>query len=325
MRLGLPHLGAAMLATIAIAWPQPASAQAYPSKPIRLIAAAPPGGALDAIARVVAQKLSTSVGQPVVTDNRAGAGGNIAAELAAKSAPDGYTMVMVSVSHVINPSLYSKLSYDAVRDFVPVTQVDSAAFVFVVEPSSTAKSIGDLLARGRTASPGLTYASSGIGQASHLGMELLRSVSGVTATHVPYKGDGPAILDVIGQRVDTFMASIPGALPHVRSGKLRALAVTSLNRSAFMPEVPTVAESGFPGFNVVGFRGILLPAETPPAIVAKLHSDLTKVLADPEVRERIRALGADVVGNTPKEFAAFLQSELVKWEKVVKASGAKAE
>jgi tripartite-type tricarboxylate transporter receptor subunit TctC len=302
-----------------------AQAQPYPNRAIRLVAAAPPGGALDALARIVAENLSPALGQPVVVDNKPGAGGNIAAEIVAKAPADGYTMLMVSVSHVINPSLYASLAYDPVRDFVAVTQVDSAAYVFVVAPGTSMRTMDDLVALSKTKPGGLNYASSGTGQASHLGVELFKTLSGARATHVPYKGDGPAILDVMGGSVDTFMASIPGALPLVKAGKLRALAVTGAKRSELMPDVPTVTESGYPGFTVTGFRGILLPAGVPRDVVAKLHAAIAKGLADPQVRDRVRALGAEPVGNSPEEFAAFLNEEMGKWTKVVKASGAKAE
>jgi tripartite-type tricarboxylate transporter receptor subunit TctC len=302
-----------------------ASAPSYPDKPIRLIVAAPPGGSLDFIARIMSQEMAATLGQPLVIDNRGGAGGNIAAELAAKAPPDGYTLVLVGPSHIINPSLYKKLSYDAVQDFSFITQIASGAYLIVVHPSIPAKTVRELVAFAKSKKGGMTYASPGSGQAGHLGMELLRMLAGFDAVHVPYKGSGPAFIDVMAGRVDVFLAATAGALPHVKSGKLKAVSVTSLRRSALVPDIPTVAESGFPGYEVIGVYGLLAPARTPQAVVRKLHEDISRSLKLPEVRDRLVAGGADPVGSSPETFKAYVKAEIAKWEKVVRQSGASAD
>lgn len=302
-----------------------ALAQSYPNKPIRIIVGYPPGGTTDFAARIVGQNLASAFGQQVIIDNRGGASGNIAAELAAKALPDGYTLVMVAATHAINSSLYRKISYDPVKDFAPITQVTANAFVLVAHPSVPVKTVKEFIALARLKKGGLTHASGGIGTAGHLGMELLKTLAGFDAVHVPYKGGGSVIIDLIAGQVDASILSPPIALPHVRSGKIRALAVTSLKRSVLLPDVPTVAEDGFPGFEVSGWIGLLAPAGTPREVVAKIYQEISRILKLPDVIGRIMADGADPVGSTPEEFAAYIQAEIIKYEKVVKQSGARAD
>ena len=302
-----------------------APAQSYPSKPIRMIVASAPGGGTDLAARVVAQKLAVALGQPVIIDNRAGAAGNIAADIAAKSQPDGYTLIMVSASHAINATLYRKLPYDTLKDFAPVSQVTGSAYVFAVNPSLPVQSFTEFITLAKARKGKLSYASSGNGQAGHLAMELLKTLAGFEALHVPYKGGGPAMLNLIAGQVDAFISSPPAAVPQVKAGKVRALAVTSLKRSDLLPDVPTIAESGFPQYEVNGWNGLLAPAGTPAVIVNRLQSEVAAALKQPDVRERMASNGLDAVGSTPAQYSALIQAEIGKWAKVVKQSGATAE
>lgn len=302
-----------------------ANAQSYPTKPIRLIVAAAAGGGTDFAARSVAPGLSTALGQQVIVDNRGGAGGNLAAGIAAKSSADGYTLVMVSASHTINASLYRKLPFNPVKDFSPVTQVTESAYVFSVNPSVPVKSLPEFIALAKDRKGKLNYASSGNGQAGHLAMELLKTLAIFDAVHVPYKGGAPAMVDLIAGHVDAFIASPPAALPHIKSGRVKALAVTSMKRSALLPDVPTIAESGFPQYEVSGWNGLLAPAGTPMDVIDRLHSEVAKILKLPDVRSRMLATGLEPVGTTPREFSALINSEIGKWEKVVKLSGASAQ
>jgi len=290
-----------------------------------MIVASSQGGGTDLAARVVGQKLPATLGQQVIIDNRAGAAGNIAAEIAAKSQPDGYTLVMVSASHAINATLYRKLPYDTVKDFVPVSQVTGSAYVFLVNPSLPPKTFTEFITFARGSKGKLSYASSGNGQAGHLAMELLKTLAGFDAVHVPYKGGAPAMTDLIAGHVDAFISSPPASVAQVKAGKARALAVTSLKRSDLLPDVPTIAESGFPHYEVNGWNGLLAPAGTPAAIVNRLQSEIAEILKQPDVRERLAANGLDGVGSTPAQFAALIKAEIGKWAKVVKQSGASAE
>ena len=298
--------------------------QAYPNKPIRIIVATAAGGGTDLATRIVGQKLAAALGQQAIIDNRGGAAGNIAAEIAARSAPDGYTLIMVSASHAINTSLYRSLAYDAVKDFAPVSQVTGSAYVFSVHPALPVKSVADFVALAKARKGALTYASSGNGQAGHLAMELLKALAGFEAVHVPYKGGGPAMMDLVAGQVDAFIASPPAAVPQVKAGRVKALAVTSRNRSELLPDVPTVSESGFPQYEVNGWNGLLAPAGTPRKIVTQLYTEIAGILRQPKVRERMAANGLDPAGTTPEQFAALIRAEIVKWEKVVKQSGASA-
>jgi len=301
---------------------RPASAQTYPSKPIRIIVASAPGGGTDLAARIVGQKLTAAIGQQTIIDNRAGAAGNIAAEIAAKSAPDGYTLVMVSASHAINASLYRGLPYDAAKDFAPISQVTGSAYVFCAPPSLPVKTVSEFVALAKARKGALTYASSGNGQAGHLAMELLKTLAGFDAIHVPYKGGSPAMMELIAGQVDAFISSPPASVPQVKAGKVKAIAVTSLKRSELLPAVPTIAESGFPQYEVNGWNGLLAPAGTPRRTVAQLYEGISNMLRLQEVIERMAANGLDPVGSTPAQFAALIKTEIVKWEKVIRQSGA---
>ncbi len=318
----------AVMVVIAAAVAAPAvQAQApYPTKPIRIVVPFPAGGTTDILARAVAQKLTEMGGQPVVVDNRPGAGGNIGAELVAKSAPDGYTLLMGTVgTHAINPGLYAKMPYDHQRDFAPVILVAGVPNVLVVNPAVPATSVQELIAYGK-ANPGkLNFASSGSGTSIHLAGELFKTMSGVQMTHVPYKGSSPALTDLLGGQVQLMFDNLPSALPHIKAGKLRALAVTSAQRAPALPDVPTVAEAGLPGFEASSWFGLLAPAGTPKEIIAKLNAEVAKWLATPEARDKLTAQGANAVGSAPDAFAQYIAAETIKWLKVVKESGAKVE
>jgi tripartite-type tricarboxylate transporter receptor subunit TctC len=314
------------IAAIALAQPAAAQAPAYPTKPIRLVVPFPPGGATDILARNVAQKLTETWGQSVVVDNRPGAGGNIGSELVAKAAPDGYTLEMGTVgTHAINASLYSKMPYDHVKDFAPIILVAGVPNVLVVNPSLPVNSVQELIAYAK-ANPGkLNFASSGPGTSIHLSGELFKVMAGVQMTHVPYKGSAPALQDLLGGQVQLMFDNLPPSLPQIKAGKLRALAVTSLTRAPALPDVPTIAESGLPGFEASSWFGILAPAGTPPAIIAKVNAEVAKWLASPEGKDKLVAIGANAGGGSPEDFARHIQAETAKWAKVVKESGAKVD
>ena len=314
------------IAGIALAAPSAAQAPAYPTKPVRMVVPFPPGGATDLIARDVAQKLSEVWGQSVVVDNRPGAGGNIGTELVAHAAPDGYTLEMGTVgTHAINESLYAKIPFDHVKDFAPVVLVAGVPNVLEVNPALPINSVQELIAYAK-ANPGkLNFASSGSGTSIHLSGELFKVMAGVEMTHVPYKGSSPALQDLIGGRVQLMFDNLPPSLPQIKAGKLRALAVTSATRAPALPDVPTIAESGLPGFEASSWFGILVPAGTPPAIIAKINGEVVKWLASPEGKEKLAAIGANAAGGTPEDFARHIQAETAKWAKVVKASGAKVD
>jgi tripartite-type tricarboxylate transporter receptor subunit TctC len=318
-----------LLATSAAALAAFAFAQApaaYPTKPIRLVVPFPPGGATDILAREVAKHLTDAWGQSVVVDNRPGAGGNIGSELVAKAAPDGYTLEMGTVgTHAINASLYSKMPYDHIKDFVPVILVAGVPNVLEVNPSVPVNSVQELIAYAK-ANPGkLNFASSGAGTSIHLSGELFKVMAGVQMTHVPYKGSAPALADLLGGQVQLMFDNLPPSLPQIKAGKLRALAVTSATRAPALPDVPTVAEAGLPGFEASSWFGVLAPAGTPPAIVMKLNAEIAKWLASPEAKEKLASVGANIAGGTPEDFARHIQAETAKWAKVVKESGAKVD
>ena len=303
-----------------------AFAQAYPVKPVRMVVPFPAGGATDIVGRLVAQKLSEAWGQQVIVDNRGGAGGTIGSDIAAKAPPDGYTiLVATSSTHAIAPSLYSKLAYDPVRDFVPVTLLASATILLAVHPSVPAKNVRELIALGKRQPRALSFASSGNGGISHLIGEQFKSMGGIEMLHVPYKGDTPALVDLVGGQVSLMFGTAVSFLPYVKSGRLNALAVTNPKRSQIVPDVPTVAESGLPGFEALQWFGIFAPAGTSKDIVTRLNGEIVKTLRLPDVRERLSSLGADVVGNTPEQFAAFQKADTAKWAKIVKQSGAKID
>ncbi len=304
-----------------------AAAQAnYPAKAIRYVVPFPAGGPLDIVARAVGQELTVSWSQPVIIDNRPGAGGNIGADLVAKAPPDGYTILMGAVStHAINVTLYSKLPYDPLKDFAPVTLITSVPNVLVVHPSLPAKSVKDLIAFAKARPGQLNFASGSTGSAGHLAGELFNSLAGVQMTHIPYKGAAPAVIDLIAGHVSLMFDNLASALPHIKAARVRALAVTTLKRSPLVPDLPTINEGGLHGFDVSTWFGIFAPAGTPIEIVNKLNSEVVRVLRTPEMRERLALLGAEPVGNKPEEFAAFVKAEIAKYAKVVKASGAKAD
>ncbi|HEY7788853.1 MAG TPA: tripartite tricarboxylate transporter substrate binding protein [Casimicrobiaceae bacterium] len=298
-------------------------AASYPAKPIRLVVPFPAGGTTDILARAVAQKLSEAWGQQVIVDNRPGAGGNIGSDLVAKSAPDGYTLLMGTVgTHAINPSLYAKMPYDHVKDFAPVILVAGVPNVLVVNPSLPVHSVQELIAYAK-ANPGkLNFASSGNGTSIHLSGELFKTMTGVQMTHIPYKGSAPALTDLVGGQVQLMFDNLPSSLPFIKAGRLRALAVTSGTRAAALPDLPTLAESGLAGFEASSWFGVLAPAGTPRDIVAKLNGAIATWLASPEAREKLSSQGAIAAGGTPDAFARHIAAETVKWAKVVKASGA---
>jgi tripartite-type tricarboxylate transporter receptor subunit TctC len=301
---------------------QSATAQTtYPEKPIHIIVGLPSGSLPDTIARLLGQKLAVALGKPVVIDNLTGAAGNIAAERVAKAAPDGYTLGLLSQTQiVVNPSLY-KLAYDPVKDFAPISQLTLSANILVVHNAVPAKNVKELVALAKAQPGGLTFASGGSGSGTHLAAELLKSVAGLDIRHIPYKGVTAAIPDLLSGRVTMMFSPIQSVLPLVREGRLRALAVTSLKRAPGFPELPTVAESGYPGFEVTLWNGLLAPAGTPTAIVRKLHLETLKALALPEPRAKFADLGLETIGNSPDAFAAAIKSEIPKWAKVIKESG----
>ena len=302
-----------------------ASAQAYPSKPIRLIAPSSTGGGIDTLARIVALASST-LGQQIIVENRGGANGMIGTELAAKAPPDGYTLLLGFTGAIaVNVSLYSKVPYDPVRDFAPITVIASSPLLIVAHPSLPVRTIPELIKLDK-ARPGLlTYGTGGTGTGSHLTMEMFNLAVGTRLLHVPYKGIGPALTDVMGGHISLMVSSPVSSQPHVQSGKLRGLAITGRKRLAALPGVPTMIESGLAEFESTSWFGVLAPAGTPPAIVARLNKDFVALLQRPDAREQISRTGADPVGNTPEEFAAHIKIEIAKWGKVVKAAKIKAE
>ena len=301
------------------------SGQAYPAKSVRVIVGFPPGSGADITARAIGAKLYEVVGQQFFADNRPGAGSNIAAELAAKSAPDGYTLFIGTVANTINATLYSKLPFDFVRDFTPVALTTAAPNVLVVHPLVPAKSVKELIALAKRRPGQLNYASAGVGTAPHLSAELFNVMAGVTMTHVPYKGSPPAVTDLLGGAVDVMFSPASTVLPHVKSDRLRALAATTTTRLLSLPELPTVAESGLKGYETITWFGFVAPAKTPPAIVTRLNAEIVKVLAMPDVRNQFEIQGIETIGGTPERFAEYIRTEIAKWAKVIRLSGAKAD
>jgi tripartite-type tricarboxylate transporter receptor subunit TctC len=298
----------------------------YPSRPVRIIVTYPPGGGVDLAARVIGQKFTEAFGQQMIVDNRGGGGGNIAMEMGARAAPDGYTLVMTAAGPTtVNVSLYSKIPFDPVRDFQPVALVASTIYALAVNPGVEAKSVKDLIALAKSRPGKLTFGSSGIGAPPHLAGELLKIMTGTDMVHVPYKGTGPALADLIGGQITFMFADALAAAPQIKAGKLRGLAVSSPKRFALVPDLPTVAEAGVPGFAAVGWTGLLAPAGTPQPIVRKLNAEVVRVLPLPDVKEKLAGDGSEFGKNTPEQFADFIKQEIAKWAKVIKASGARAE
>lgn len=300
-----------------------AFAQDYPSKPIRLIVPFPVGGAPDVLARSTGARLGERLGQPVVIENRLGAGGNLAYDIVAKAAPDGYTMVLASTGVATNVSLYKNLPYDPMRDFAPITLVASSPHVLVAHPSVRAGSVRELIGLAKEKSSQLNFGSAGSGTVLHLAGEMFNVMTGAQLLHVPYKGASLALNDLLGGRVTLMFSDIPNALPQIKAGKLRALGVTGARRSQALPQVPTIAEAGIPGYAIIAWFGLLAPAATPAGIVAKLNREVVAILGDPDFRGKMADLGQDLVGDTPEQFGAFIKSEIGKMGEVVKASGAK--
>ena len=304
---------------------QPAWAQQYPVRPIRLIVPFPPGGGTDTMARVVAPKLSEYLGQQVVPENRGGAGANIGAELAAKSPPDGYTVMLATITNAIGATLYTRLNYDLARDFAPITQLATTPHILVVHPSVPVKSVKEFTAFTRARPGELTYSSSGSGSSAHLAGELFSSLTGTKMVHVPYKGGGPSMIALVGGEVSLCFATMPSAVGYVRAGRLRGIAVTTEKRSPSMPDLPTIAETGIKGYEAGSWYGLSAPAGTSKDIIARLHAETVKVMALPDVKERLFNAGFEVVTSNPEQFAAFTRSEIQKWGKLVRATGLKIE
>lgn len=302
-----------------------ASAQGYPNKAVRMVVPFPAGGSTDIVGRTVAQKLSELWNQPVVVENRPGGGTSIGTDTVAKAPADGYTLLVTPAPFTINPSLLAKLPYDALADFAPITLINTTPLVLVVNPGVPAKSVKELIALAKSKPGKLNYGSSTIGGSNHLAGELFNAMAGVRMVHIPYKGNAPALIDLVGGHIDLIFNGVTSALPLIKGGKLRALAVTSLQRSSALPDLPTLDEAAIKGFEAVAWNGLGAPAKTPREIIARINSDVIRIVHSPELKERLTAEGSDPVGNTPDQYAAFLRSEVEKWAKVIKLAGVKAE
>ena len=310
---------------IAFAVTAVAFAQHYPAKPIRFIVGYTPGGAADILARAVGARMTEAWGQAVIVENRAGAGTNNASEIAAKSPPDGYTLFMPTVANAINVTLYPKLAFDPFKDFAYVTDIAKVPGIVVVHPSVPAKNTKELIALARAHPNELRHGSTGIGSPHHLAGELFKTMAGIKMIHVPYKGASPALVDVVAGHIEVYFGAFVSTLPHVKSGRVRALGVTTLKRVPVMPEIATIDEQGLKGFETGSWFGVAVPAATPREIVVRLHTEVVRIIKLPEVTARIASEGADFVGDTPEQFTAFFRAEVVKWGKAVKASGARPE
>ena len=315
-----------VLVALLVAIAMPALSQAFPAKTARLVVPFPPGGPLDATGRAIAQKLTETWGQSVVVENKPGAGGNIGADFVAKSMPDGYTVVMGALStHAVNPSLYARMPYDAQKDFAPITLVAITPNVLVVNPALPVHSVKELIAYAKAHPGKLSFGSGSTGSAGHLAGELLKVDAGIDMVHIPYKGAAPATQALLAGDTQLMFDNLANAMAQVKAGKLRALAVTTAQRSTLAPDLPTMAEAGVPGFDIVTWFGLFAPAGTPPEIVAKWNADVTRILNAPEMRDRLIAQGAEPAPTSPAEFAQFVAGELVRYARIVKASGAKVE
>lgn len=315
-----------LIALVAITFSGVAAAQAYPSRPIHLVVPFPAGGPTDIVARPLAQKLSEQLGQPVIIDNRGGAGGSIGAAVVAQAAPDGYTLLMATVgTQAINTSLYARLPYDALNDFAPVSLVARAPVALVAHPSVPANSVAGLIALSKSLPAGLTFGSAGSGTPGHLSGEIFRSRTGAVIIHVPYKGSAPAIQDLVGGQIQLMFDPVQSVLPLIRSGRAKALAISSAKRSSVLPEVPTMVESGVPGEATTAWWGVVAPAKTPREIVVRLHREIEKALAASDVRDKLLAIGIEPGAMLPDEFSAFIRAETERWGQAVRASGAKVD
>ena len=321
-----PVLAALILLAGAASFAPGAWSQAYPAKAVRIVVPFPPGGTSDILARTLSPKLTAEWGQPVIVDNRPGAAGNIAAEHVARSPGDGYTLFITTVGiHAIHPSLYAKLPFDAVRDFTPVTNLVMLPTLLVVHPSLPVRSVKDLIALARRRPGDLSYSSAGSGSQPHLTAEMFKTMAGVDLLHVPYKGAAQQLTDLVAGHVALTFATAPSAVPFIKSGQMRAIGVSSGKRTAALPDVPTIAEAGVPGYEAVGWNGMMAPAGLPAPVLEKVNGTVVRIFQAPDVREKMIALAADPQTTTPAEFGAYIRSEITKWAKVVKDSGAKAE
>jgi tripartite-type tricarboxylate transporter receptor subunit TctC len=324
MKAGPRLLRTAFLLGCALSAPI-ACAQGYPGKPVRMIVPFPAGGGIDTVSRLIGPKLAEGLGQPFLVDNRVGASGTLGTDLAAKAAPDGYTLLATFASHAMNATLYQNLPFDTLNDFAPITLIATVPNILVVNPSLPVKTVKELIALAKLHPGELRYASIGSGTPAHLSAELFNLMAGITMTHVPYKGAPPSMIALISGEVQLTFTTVLVALPHVNAGKLRAVAVCSLKRSTAMPAVPTVDESGLKGYESTAWYGLLAPAKTPPAIVERLNRETARVLQLPDIRESLLKQGAEPVGSTPEEFGKLIRADLEKWTKVVKATGARVE
>jgi tripartite-type tricarboxylate transporter receptor subunit TctC len=317
---------AALAAALVAGAAAPAQAQQFPVKPVRIIVAFPPGGGTDIVARLLGQKLSEAWGQQAIVDNRAGASGVIGTEAAARAAPDGYTWFMGTMGNLtVNQHLYAKMPVDPQRDLAALSQVVAVHFVMVSHPSLPAKNVKELIALAKAHPGQINYSSSGPGGAPHLAGELLKSMAGINLVHIPYKGSGPSFTDLLGGQISLTCDSLVQALPYIKAGRLNALAVLGSKRSKLLPNVPTVAESGVPGYELTNWFGLVVPAATPRELINRLYGDVSKALAPSDIRDKLQAMGADVIGSTPDQFTAFMKSETAKWAKVVKQANIRAE
>lgn len=321
-KLHIGHFTVAGALTLAV---PVAFAQPYPWKPIRLIVPFAPGGSNDTMSRIVGQKLGENLGQQVVVDNRAGAGGNIGSEIVARSTPDGHTLLMGSSPLAVNASLFRKLPFDPVKDFAPVELVAGTNYVLVDHPSVPANSVKELIALAKKKPGQLNYSSGGVGSPLHLAAELFKAMTGTQMTHVPYKGGVPAVAAVLGTETQLVFGSLVTVLPHVKAGRLRALGVTSAQRSTLIPELPTIAEAGVPGYELINWYGLLAPAGTPHAAIARLNEHIARILQLPDVRDKLLSQGLEPLGGTPQQFAAYLRADVAKWAKVIKELGLRSE
>ena len=302
-----------------------ASAQNYPARPIRYIVPQAPGGSSDTLARIITSRVAEGLGQQLVVDNRPGATGIIGAEVVARANPDGYTLLQVATSHATNPAMQARLPYDTLRDFAPVSLLSQQPNLWLANPSVPVKTIKDLIAYAKAKPGQVNFASSGTGGSQHLAGELLKSMAGISMTHVPYKGSPPALVDVLAGRVPLMSSTMPPALPHIKSSKVRVIAVTSAKRSPALPEVPTVAESGLPGYEAIAWQGLVAPAGTPRPVIARINAEFVKVLKQPEVTAKLNDQGFETVASAPEWFGQYIRTEIEKWSKVNKAAGIKGE
>lgn len=322
LKLSAAVLAAAMALTVPLA----ASAQeSFPSKPVRMVLPFPPGGVTDLLARALAEKLAPRLGQPVIVDNKPGAGTVLASDMVARAPADGHTLLLAASSLGTAPLLYEKVGHDPIKSFAPVTQVASVVHVLVVNPQLPVKSVKELIAYAK-ANPGrLNYSSTGTGTSTHLEGELFKSMAGVYMVHIPYRGSGPALVDLVSGQVNVMFDAYGSSGQFIKSGKLRALAVTTAKRSQSVPDLPTMQESGLPGYEAMPWLGLVAPAGTPQPVIDRLHQEVAKVLEDPEIRSKFKGWGLDIIGNTPKEFASFLQRDIQQWEKVIRGANIKAD